>query len=102
MADEKKEFNKTIDPSTFELLQIAEAEGIVVPNQILDDLVNSTGNYADVKTSMLKDIEASRMPELEALVGVVLKKGEQHGISTPVNQTIYNLIDLAIKNIKGL
>ncbi|MCP4529534.1 MAG: carbon monoxide dehydrogenase, partial [Aestuariibacter sp.] len=28
MADEKREFNKTIDPSTFELLAIAEAEGL--------------------------------------------------------------------------
>ena len=28
MSDDKKEFNKTIDPSTFELLAIAEAEGL--------------------------------------------------------------------------
>ena len=33
MADEKQEFNKTIDPSTFELLAVAEADGI---NTIFD------------------------------------------------------------------
>ncbi len=33
MSEEKKEFNKTIDPSTFELLAIAEAEGL---NTIFD------------------------------------------------------------------
>lgn len=93
---------QTIRQMMNEVQQIAEAEGIVVPNQILDDLINSVANYADVKTSMLKDMESGRMPELEALVGVVLKKGEQHGISTPVNQTIYNLIHLAIKNINDL
>ncbi|MBU2512835.1 2-dehydropantoate 2-reductase [bacterium] len=89
----------TIRQMMTEVQQIAEAEGIQIPNQILDELINSAGNYADVKTSMLKDMESGQMPELEAIVGVVLKKAEKHGITTPVNQTIYNLIRLSLKNI---
>ncbi len=91
----------TIRQMMTEVQQIAEAEGIQIPNQTLDELISSAGSYADVKTSMLKDLESGRMPELEAIVGVVLKKAEKHGITTPVNQTIYNLIQLSLKNINS-
>ncbi len=88
----------TIRQMMSEVQQIAEAEGVQISNQMLDELIQSSHKYSDVKMSMLNDMESERMPEIEALVGVVLKKGETHGITTPVNKTIYNLIQLALLN----
>jgi 2-dehydropantoate 2-reductase len=88
----------TVRQMMSEVKQVAEAEGIEIPGQTLDDLLNSTRVVPEVKPSMLKDLEAGQMPELEALVGVVLKMAEKHGITTPVNQTVYNLIQLSLIN----
>ncbi len=88
----------TVRQMMSEVRQIAEAEGIQIPDQTIDELINSNQASSDVKPSMLKDLEAGQMPEIEALVGVVLKKAQKHGITTPVNQTVYNLIQLSLVN----
>ncbi len=88
----------TIRQMMSEVQQVAEAEGVPIPNSTIDELLNANLEFADVKPSMLKDIESGRMPEIEALIGVVLNKASKHGISVPANQTIYNLIQLALIN----
>lgn len=88
----------TIRQMMSEVQQVAEAEGVQIPNSTIDELLNANLEFADVKPSMLKDIEAGRMPEIEALIGVVINKASKHGISVPANQTIYNLIQLALIN----
>lgn len=88
----------TIRQMMNEVQQVAEAEGIQLPGQVLEEMVVTSPEYADIKPSMLKDIESARMPEIEALVGVLIQKAEKHGISVPVNQTVYNLIKLILAN----
>ena len=44
------------------------------------------------KTSMLQDIEAKRKTEVEIFAGKVVSMGREHGVSTPVNQTILHII----------
>ncbi len=88
----------TIRQMMSEVQQVAQAEGIEIEDMTLDELIVVDPEYSDVKTSMLKDLEVGRMPEIEALVGVVLQKAKKHGISTPVNQTVYNLIQLTLTN----
>lgn len=93
-----KSIAQTLRQMMSEVQQVAASEGVQIPNQTIDDLINSGSEFTDIKPSMLKDIEAGRMPEIEALVGVVLKKASKHRISVPVNQTIYNLIQLSLAN----
>ncbi len=94
-----EEILPTVQQMMTEVQQVAQAEGIEFSVQNLEDLVNIDPDFGDVKTSMLKDIEAARRPELEQMVGVVLQKAKKYGISTPVNQTVYNLIRLSLCNI---
>ncbi|MBU2645757.1 2-dehydropantoate 2-reductase [bacterium] len=89
----------TIRKMMHEVQQVAVAEGIEISDQTINELINLNPEYDNVKTSMLKDIEANRMPELESLVGVILKKAKARGISTPVNQTIYELIQLSLSRV---
>jgi 2-dehydropantoate 2-reductase len=79
-----------------EVQQVALAEGVEITDAIIEELQQIDLAFSDVKTSMLKDIEAGETPELDALVGVVLQKAKEHDISTPVNQTVYHLIQLAL------
>lgn len=88
----------TIRQMMNEVQQVAEAEGVPVPGTTIDELIHSSGEFADFKPSMLQDIESGRKPEIDALLGVVLTKAAQHGISAPVNQTIYNLLQLSLLN----
>lgn len=42
--------------------------------------------------SMLQDIRAGRMTEIDYLNGYVMRLGKQVGIETPYNTTIYHLV----------
>jgi 2-dehydropantoate 2-reductase len=44
------------------------------------------------KTSMLQDIEARRKTEVEIFGGKVVELGRTHGVQTPVNQTLFQII----------
>ncbi len=72
------------------------AEGYEIVNQHIDDLINFSSQYANLTSTMCKDIDLGHMPELEALVGVLLQKAKKHGITAQVNQTIYNLLQLTL------
>ncbi|MCP4751836.1 MAG: 2-dehydropantoate 2-reductase [Proteobacteria bacterium] len=94
---DSKEILPTIQTLMSEVQQVALAEGVEITDQNLEELMNIDLDHGDVKVSMLQDIESKRIPELEPLVGIVLQKAKKFGISTPVNQTIYNLIQLFAK-----
>jgi 2-dehydropantoate 2-reductase len=51
------------------------------------------------KTSMLQDVEAGRLPELEALVGSVVELGRLTGTHTPHIDAVYGLTHLLARTI---
>jgi 2-dehydropantoate 2-reductase len=51
------------------------------------------------KTSMLQDIEAGRMPEIDALVGSVVELGRLTATPTPHIDTVYALVKLLAKTM---
>ena len=44
------------------------------------------------KTSMLQDVEADRVTEVEIFSGAVMELGKKYGIKTPVNDMLYRII----------
>ncbi len=44
------------------------------------------------KTSMLQDVEAGRVTEVEAFAGTVMRLGEREGIPVPVNTLLYHVL----------
>ena len=51
------------------------------------------------KTSMLQDIEGSREPELDALVGSVMELGRLTGVATPHIDAVYSLTRLLARTL---
>lgn len=46
----------------------------------------------DHRSSMLQDLERGRRTEVDAITGAVWRRGERHGIATPVNATLTRLL----------
>jgi 2-dehydropantoate 2-reductase len=51
-----------------------------------------SGLSPEGKTSMLQDIEAGRMTEVDIFAGTVIALGKKYDIKTPVNEMLYRMI----------
>jgi 2-dehydropantoate 2-reductase len=75
-----------------EVLAVANAHGVALAASDLEQLVATTEKAAAIRTSMLVDRERGRQLETDALVGVVVRKGRQAGIPTPIAEVLYALL----------
>jgi 2-dehydropantoate 2-reductase len=57
-----------------------------------ESVIQSTRTTATNVNSMLQDIRAGRMTEIDYLNGFVMRLGNQLGIGTPYNTTVYHLV----------
>ncbi|MBV9148863.1 MAG: 2-dehydropantoate 2-reductase, partial [Candidatus Eremiobacteraeota bacterium] len=73
-----------------ETLRVAAAAGSPLEIRV-DERIEVAARLADVKTSMLQDLEAGRPLELEPIVGAVIEVADLYGVSIPTIRTIYAL-----------
>ena len=66
----------------------------------LDKRIAGAEKVGKHKTSMLRDIEAGRAPEIDALVGSVVELGRMTQTPTPHIDTVYALVKLLGKTIE--
>jgi len=53
------------------------------------DVARSTGENS---SSMLQDIRRGAPTEIEAISGAIVREGERAGVSTPINRTLWHLV----------
>ena len=75
-----------------EALDVAAAAGVDVGVTAEERIRIAVESVADVKTSMLQDVEAGRPMEIEPIAGAVLELAGWYGVDTPHLQTVYALI----------
>ena len=69
---------------------VARARGVTLaPDIVARQLAMAEAFPADVKASLLQDLEAGKRLEVEYLSGTVSRLGAEHGVATPVHSTIY-------------
>ncbi|HEY9180966.1 MAG TPA: 2-dehydropantoate 2-reductase [Candidatus Baltobacteraceae bacterium] len=78
-------------------LAIARASG-VEPGVDAAERLAWIDRVADVKTSMLQDLEAGRPLELEPIAGAALELARDHGVEAPHIETVYGLTKLLEAN----
>ena len=61
------------------------------PEELIDHAAKPEVAY-DHKASMLQDVEARRPTEIDYLNGGIVRFGEEHGVATPLNHTIWALV----------
>ncbi len=75
-----------------EVVAVAAARGVALGEPDIEQLVAATENAAPIRTSMLVDRERGRPLETDALVGVVVRKGKESGVPTPLTSVLYALL----------
>jgi 2-dehydropantoate 2-reductase len=76
-----------------EVVDVAQGLGIDLRESDVDHIVDYTKRTPSILTSMEVDRRMGRPLETEALIGVVVRKGRQLGVATPVSSVIYALLD---------
>lgn len=81
-----------------EACAVGHKEGAKVdPEFVIKNLPNLPPG---MRSSMQKDVEAGRAPELDAIAGPILRGGKSHGVPTPATQAACDAIERRIAKSK--
>ena len=75
-----------------EVVAVARAQGIALGESDVDQQLAWTEKASAVRTSMMVDRERGRSMETDALIGVVVRRGQEHGVPTPFSETLLALL----------
>jgi 2-dehydropantoate 2-reductase len=76
-----------------EVVAVAKANGVSLDADIIaKTLAFIDASAPDIRPSMQRDLEAGRTSELESLIGVVVRMGQERGVPTPVMRLAYALL----------
>jgi len=78
-----------------ETLQVAQAMGVALPQDVIEQHLALTLKTGQVKTSMWQDIEQQRPTEIAAMNGYIAKQAKLLGLATPVNDLLASLLRAA-------
>ncbi len=85
-----------------EVIQLSQKLGIGLDQTDLERWYTVLDKLGpDKKTSMLQDVEAGRKTEVEMFAGTICELGSKHGVSTPANIMLYNMIK-AYESMHGI
>lgn len=77
-----------------ECLQVARADGVVVPGDSHEAVTRIAHSMANQYSSTAQDVARGKPNEIDYLNGYVVRRGRVHGIATPINQTLQALVKL--------
>ncbi|RDW66793.1 2-dehydropantoate 2-reductase-1 [Coleophoma crateriformis] len=80
-----------VKPACEEIIKVAKAKGIELPEGIADTMINLDPMDLYLKPSMQCDAEKGNYIEYENLVGEPLRDAEKIGVSTPILKVVYEL-----------
>lgn len=82
---------KLIKDMAEETIAAARFYGVELPPDTVDKTLTVRDSFKKYKCSTLQDVEAGRMPEIDGLMGVVVKASHEGKISAPVTEAVYNI-----------
>ena len=93
----RKSAKKLLISTAQEVARVIEAQGIQISySDPVAETLNTALRTAKNRSSMLQDIERGAPTEIDAICGEIVKAGEQTGVPTPINRTLWQLV-LALK-----
>lgn len=75
-----------------EVVAVARAQGIGLEERDVEDQITWTERAGAIRTSTTVDRERGREMEIDALIGVVVRRGTQHGVPTPCSEVMLALL----------
>ncbi len=87
------EILETVKAAMQEVLAVAMTMGVDLQEEDIRQAIAVFQCWSgNGKCSMLQDVEAKRITEVEVFAGKVIALGKKYNVATPVNQTLYWLI----------
>jgi 2-dehydropantoate 2-reductase len=84
---------RAMDDILKEMVAVVTANGVKIQFDERREYIHGLlKNAVGAKGSMLQDVEAKRMTEIDVINGAIVAMGNKCGIPTPVNQTFVNII----------
>jgi 2-dehydropantoate 2-reductase len=75
-----------------EVVAVARASGVKLQESDIEPQLAWTDRAPAIRTSMMVDRERHRAMEVDALIGVIVRRGREHGVPTPVSETVFGLL----------
>ncbi len=75
-----------------EVVSVARAQGVALRDEDVDEHIAWTERAAGIRTSTMVDRERGKAMESDALIGVVIRRGQAVGIPTPRCEVIHALL----------
>ena len=91
---ERPDLRRLVSALVDEGKAVAAAQGIELdadPEELIDYAARPDVAY-DHKASMLQDVEARRVTEIDFLNGGIVRFADQHGVPTPLNRAVWALV----------
>lgn len=84
---------KVFKAAMAEVIAVGKAKGIALPDDLMERQLHFFNGLPDeMKASMLVDLEAGKALEAPWLSGAVTRMGREAGVATPVNDTLYAIL----------
>lgn len=77
-----------------ECLAVASAEGVSVPGGVDAAISNIAQSMPGQFSSTAQDLARGKRSEIDYLNGLIVRRGQAHGIATPANRTLWALVKL--------
>jgi 2-dehydropantoate 2-reductase len=78
-----------------EVLAVAQADGIHLSEAVaLQAVAQISVTMGSQKSSTAQDMARSKPSEIDHLNGFIVRRGQAHGVATPVNQALFALVKL--------
>jgi 2-dehydropantoate 2-reductase len=76
-----------------EVAAVAQARGVTLDTDVVEKTLSFIDSSAPgIKPSMQRDVESGKPSELESMIGIVVRMGAEHNVSTPVMQFAYAML----------
>jgi len=75
-----------------EVVAVARAQGVALQSRDVDEQIAWTERAGAIRTSTTVDRQRGREMEIDALIGVVVRRGRQHGVPTPCSEVLLALL----------
>lgn len=72
-----------------EIVLIAKKRDIMLPENIIEDIIEFCKDYPDVKPSYQRDVEKGGKNEGDLFGGAIIRMGNKYSIPTPITASIY-------------
>ena len=93
LFQENAHAKKLMHDTMLEVVEMSKAVGVNLSEDSIDIFTNILMTLSpENKTSMLQDVDAKRVTEVDMLAGKMIEMGKHYGVPVPMNEVLFSMI----------